>query len=502
MSEPATTAKLDTARASAERHSRLNVIVLAAGEGTRMKSAALPKVLHGFAGRSLLGHVLAAVAPLEPASVSVVVGHRRELVIQHLTEIAPEARPVVQAEQRGTAHAVRTALTEIDVADNNRGLDGNDGENGAEVVLVLPGDAPLLRAETLAELLDLHHRSGAAATLLTSRLADPAGYGRVIRAVDGSVARVVEHGDADADELLVDEVSALVYAFDGALLRSAVQRIGTDNVQGEEYLPDVVGVLRADGRPVAAFITDSVQTGGVNDRVQLAAANAAYRDRLLDRHMRAGVTILDPATTWIDADVLLEADVTILPGVHLTAGSSVASGATVGPDCTITATVVGPGAQVMRSVTNGARIGPNCTVGPFAYLRPGAHLVEHVKVGTFVEIKNSELRRDSKVPHLSYVGDATIGERTNIGASTMFANYDGVSKNRSVIGDDVKISCDTTVVAPVTIGDGAYTGAGTVVREDVPAGSLAVSMGKQRSIEGWVERHSSGTNATKPKAAT
>ena len=469
MSEPATTAPADTAQ--------LGVVILAAGEGTRMKSALLPKVMHGFAGRSMLGHVLAAVEPLGASSTTVVVGNGRDKVSAHLASIAPAANPVVQAEQRGTGHAVRTALAEV-------------APQVSELVLVLPGDAPLLRAETLGDLLRVHARTGAAATLLTSRIADPTGYGRVLRAADGTVERVVEQKDASPEELLVDEVSALVYAFDGPLLRDAVTRLGTDNAQGEEYLPDAVAILRGDGHTVAAVLAPSEETAGVNDRVPLAAAHAGYRTRLLDQHMRAGVTIVDPASTFVDADVVLEADATILPGVHLLAGSSVGAGATVGPDCTISATSVGPRATVIRSVTDGASIGPDCMVGPFAYLRPGADLADHVKVGTFVEVKNSELRPGSKVPHLSYVGDATIGERTNVGASTIFANYDGVRKHRSVLGKDVRIGSDTTIVAPVTIGDGAYTGAGTVVREDVPRGALAVSMGKQRSIEGWADRHS------------
>ncbi|MCW2529887.1 MAG: UDP-N-acetylglucosamine pyrophosphorylase [Pseudonocardiales bacterium] len=473
MSEPATTAP-----ATSER---LGVVVLAAGEGTRMKSQR-PKVLHGFAGRSMLEHVLAAAHPLDPASTTVVVGHGREQVTAHLNQIAPAATAVVQAEQRGTGHAVRIALEQLPPADS-------------DVVLVLLGDTPLLRAETLGQLLELHRDSGAAVTLLTSRLEDPSGLGRVLRTPEGSVERVVEHKDASVDELKVDEVATGVYAFDGALLRQSVTRIGTDNAQGEEYLPDAVAILRADGHLIGALMADSGETLGVNDRVQLARAHAVYRVRLNEKHMRAGVTIMDPATTYIDADVSIEADATILPAVHLLAGSTVATGAVVGPDCSITSTSIGARATVTRSVTDGADVGPDCTVGPFAYLRPGAHLIDQVKVGTFVEIKNSELGRGAKVPHLSYVGDATIGERTNIGASTMFANYDGVSKNRSILGNDVKISCDTTIVAPVTIGDGAYTGAGTVVREDVPPGALAISMGRQRSLDGWADQH----NAKKHK---
>jgi bifunctional UDP-N-acetylglucosamine pyrophosphorylase/glucosamine-1-phosphate N-acetyltransferase len=455
----------------------LAVVILAAGEGTRMKSAR-PKVMHSFAGRSMLGHVLAATAPLDADVTVVVVGHGRDLVTEHLRELAPKAVAAVQHEQRGTGHAVRVALQAVEPG----------GFAGSGTVLVLPGDAPLLRSETLAALLDEHRAGAAAATMLTSQLDDPTGYGRVLRGPDGGVLAVVEHRDASAEQRLVSEVSALVYAFDAALLHDALGRIGSDNSQGEEYLPDVIALLRADGREVRAVLAPAQETAGVNDRVQLAAAHRAFTDRVLEAHMRAGVTVLDPASTWIDADVRIDRDVTLLPGVHLLAGTTVARGATIGPDCSISATSVGAGATIMRAVTDGVSIGADALIGPFAYLRGGADVGESVKIGTFVEVKNSTIGARSKVPHLSYVGDATIGQRSNIGAATIFANYDGVRKNRSVIGDDVRIGSDTTLVAPVHVGDRAYTGAGTVVREDVPADALAVSMGPQRSIEGWAAR--------------
>ncbi len=477
MPEPARTdaapSPTATGRAAQARPDALGVIVLAAGEGTRMKSAR-PKVLHSFAGRTMLGHVLAATAPLDAAATIVVVGHGRDQVTAHLAELDPSATAAVQDEQRGTGHAVQVALEAADAV----------GEPGFDTVLVLPADAPLLRAQTLAAVLASHRTTGAGATMLTSDVADPTGYGRVLRAPDGTVTAVVEHRDATAAQLLVTEVSALVYAFDAVLLRGALTRIRADNSQGELYLPDVVGILRADGEVVHAVLAPAEETAGVNDRVQLARAHRTFTDRLLDEHMRAGVTVVDPGSTWVDADVLIERDVTLLPGVNLQAGTTVATGAVIGPDCTITATSVGAGATVNRAVAIGVTIGARANVGPFAYLRGGAELGEAAKVGTFVEVKNSIIGAGSKVPHLSYVGDATIGVRSNIGASTIFANYDGVSKNRSEVGDDVRISSDTTIVAPVRIGDGAYTGAGTVVREDVPADALAVSMGKQRNIAG------------------
>jgi bifunctional UDP-N-acetylglucosamine pyrophosphorylase / glucosamine-1-phosphate N-acetyltransferase len=473
--EPARTdaATSPTGRDGHGRSAALGVIVLAAGEGTRMKSAR-PKVLHAFAGRTMLGHVLASTAPLDATTTVVVVGHARDQVTAHLAQLDPSAIAAVQHEQRGTGHAVQVALQAAAAA----------GGGGFDTVLVLPGDAPLLRDQTLAALLASHRATGAAATMLTSDLVDPTGYGRVLRAPDGTVTAVVEHRDATAEQLLVTEVSALVYAFDAARLRSALERIGSDNSQGELYLPDVVGILRGDGDVVHAVLAPAQETAGVNDRVQLAQAHRTLTDRLLDGHMRAGVTVVDPRSTWVDVDVRIERDVTLLPGVQLQTGTTVATGAVIGPDCTITATSVGAGATVNRAVTDGVTIGARATVGPFAYLRGGAELAEAAKVGTFVEVKNSVIGEKSKVPHLSYVGDATIGVRSNIGAATIFANYDGVRKNRSVVGDDVRIGSDTTVVAPVRIGDGAYTGAGTVVRADVPADALAVSMGKQRNIPG------------------
>jgi bifunctional UDP-N-acetylglucosamine pyrophosphorylase / glucosamine-1-phosphate N-acetyltransferase len=447
-------------------------IVLAAGEGTRMMSQT-PKVLHGFAGRSMLAHALAAVDGADVSSSWVVIGYGRADVAAHLAQLPTKATTVVQSEQRGTAHAVRIALAQIEPVPS-------------ETVLVLSGDTPLLRPETLRTVLDAHHSAGAAGTMLTSTVADPTGYGRVIRAADGTVERVVEQVDASADELAVREVSALVYAFDGALLRAALDRVSSANTKGEEYLPDVVGILRADGHVIIAVPAPESETAGVNDRVQLAAAARSYNDRLLEQHMRAGVTVLDPATTWVDADVVLEPDVTLLPGVELRGQTEVAAGAVVGPYTTLEDTTVGVASRVERAVCRGARIGANVTVGPFAYLRPGAVLSDGAHIGTYVEIKNSEIGRASKVPHLSYVGDATIGEGSNVGASSVFVNYDGAAKHHSTVGDHVRIGSDNMIVAPVTIGDGAYTGAGTVVREDVPPGALAVSSGPQRNIKGWV----------------
>ena len=461
------------------------VVVLAAGEGTRMRSQALPKVLHAFAGRSMLGHVLAATAALGAPLTAVVVGHRRAEVVAHLAEIAPGLPPglrsVVQAEQRGTGHAVRLALDDVGESDG--------------VVLVVPGDAPLLTSDALAGLVEDHVASGAAVTLLTSVLEDPTGYGRVVRGADGTVQRVVEQKDANPDELAVREVATSVYAFDGRLLREAVASLSTDNAAGEEYLTDAVGLLGASGHRVAAVLAPAEQTAGVNDRVQLAAARRAYNDRLLEAHMRAGVTVIDPSSAWVDAEVLLAPDVVLHPSVELHGRTEIAAGAEIGPQTTLTDTGVGESACVHRTVAVGAFIGARATVGPFAYLRPGTRLDDDVHIGTYVEVKNSEVGEGSKVPHLTYVGDATIGEHSNVGAATVFVNYDGVEKHRSVIGDHVKIGSDTMIIAPRTIGDGAYTAAGSVITQDVPPGAMGVARARQRNVAGWVLRKRAGTDA-------
>ena len=447
------------------------VIVLAAGEGTRMRSAT-PKVLHTLGGRTMLGHVLASAEQLEPEHLLVVVGHAREQVSATLTG---RARPVVQETQDGTGHAVRVAL------DTLPDLDGT--------VLVVLGDTPLLTGQTLRQLLEAHERAEAATTLLTARVDDPTGLGRVVREPSGTVAAVVEHKDADAATLLLDEVATGVYAFAAGPLREALAQLTSDNAQGELYLPDVVGLHRQAGRPVAALVAaDSDETRGVNDRAQLAELARLLRDRTLLEHMRAGVAVLDPQTTWVDADVVLEPDCTLAPGVQLHGRTVVRRGAVVGPDTTLTDCEVGEGATVVRSHCSGADIGPRASVGPFSFLRPGTVLGRAAKVGAFVEVKGSTIGDGSKVPHLSYVGDATIGDRSNLGAGTIVVNYDGVSKHPTTIGADVRIGSNNSLVAPVTVGDGAYTAAGSAITQDVPAGALGVGRAQQRTIDGWVAR--------------
>ncbi len=459
------------------------VIVLAAGEGKRMKSAS-PKVLHALLGRTMLGHVLAAAAPLSAARTLVVVGNGADQVQAHLATIAPEAEAVLQERQHGTGHAVRIALPP-------------DVEG---TVVVLNGDLPLVRPQTLAALVDSHEAGNRAATLLTAEVPDPTGLGRIITGPAG-LQRIVEERDADPAERLIREINAGAYAFDAVLLRDALAKLSRDNDQGEEYLTDVLGMLVAAGHQVVTYrVEDPVEALGANDRVQLAQLRALLRDRVNDEWMRAGVSLIDPATTWLDVTVTLARDVVVEPNTQLRGTTVVEEGALVGPDTTLTDVYVGPRASVVRTHGVRSRIGAGASVGPFAYLRPGTVLGTDGKIGTFVETKNAEIGTGTKVPHLSYVGDATIGEYTNIGAATVFVNYDGVAKHHSVIGSYARTGADNMFVAPVEVGDGAYTGAGTVVRRNVPPGALSVSGGPQRIFERWVEQRRPGSAAAEAAA--
>lgn len=466
-------------------------LVLAAGEGTRMCSATA-KVLHPIGGRSLLGHAVHAVAALDPTHLVVVLGHAREQVGEAVAGMAStlqrEVRAAVQDRQLGTGHAVGCGLAALP--------DDLVGD-----VVVSYGDVPLLEPGTLVDLLAAHRRAGAAVTVLTTELADPTGYGRVLRAGDGAVTGVVEQRDATPDQQAVREVNSGVYVFDAAFLRAGLGRLGTANSQGELYLTDLVAIAHADGAgAIAVTCADGWQVTGVNDRVQLAEVRAELNRRVLDGWMRAGVTVIDPGSTWVDVQVRLAPDVVLHPGTQLHGLTAVDGGAEIGPDTTLTSCEVGAGATVVRTHGTDSAIGAGASVGPFAYLRPGARLGERGKIGTFVEVKNADIGAGSKVPHLTYVGDATIGEHSNIGASSVFVNYDGVRKQRTVVGSHVRTGSDNTFVAPVHIGDGAYTGAGTVVREDVPPGALAVSAGAQRTIDGWVVKKRPGTPAAEAAA--
>ncbi|WP_437070070.1 bifunctional UDP-N-acetylglucosamine diphosphorylase/glucosamine-1-phosphate N-acetyltransferase GlmU [Streptomyces sp. enrichment culture] len=464
------------------------VVVLAAGEGTRMKSAT-PKVLHEICGRSLVGHVLAAAGELEPENLVVVVGHAREKVTAHLNEVAPAVRTAVQAEQNGTGHAVRMGLEELGGV-----VDGT--------VIVVCGDTPLLTGATLRALAETHTTDGNAVTVLTAEVPDATGYGRIVRDDSGAVTAIVEHKDADEAIRAIREINSGVFAFDGRLLAEALKQVRTDNSQGEEYLTDVLGILREAGHRVGASVAaDHREIAGINNRVQLAEARRILNDRLLTQAMLAGVTVVDPASTWVDVTVTFEQDVTVHPGTQLQGATHLAEGAEVGPNSRLLDTQVGAGARVDNTVSNQAVVGPNASVGPYAYLRPGTRLGAKGKIGTYVETKNASIGEGTKIPHLSYVGDATIGEYSNIGAASVFVNYDGQDKHHTTVGSHCRTGSDNMFVAPVTIGDGAYTAAGSVITKDVPPGSLAVARGQQRNIEGWVARKRPGSAAAKAAEA-
>ncbi len=452
------------------------VVILAAGQGTRMRSA-IPKLLHPLCGRPMIAWSVAAAREAGAGRVIVVDGPERPLaqVLDGTAEVA------IQSQPRGTADAVQAAAAHIEPD---------------AAVIVLNGDHPLISPATIQGLAEAHARQGAAAMMATAILDDPSGYGRVVRAPDGTVERVVETktpGDATELELHIREVNTGIFAFEGAALLSALEEVQSHNAQGERYLPDVLPVLRAHERTVLAHeITDSGVVIGINDRVTLARARQLAQQRIHECHMLAGVTIVDPSAAVIDADVEIGQDTVISPFTSLHGTTRIGAASTIGPHATLIDTLVGSGATILHSYTKEADIGDRVSIGPFAYLRPGAVLREGSKAGTFVEIKNSEVGRGSKIPHLSYIGDTDIGEGTNLGAGTITANYDGYRKNRTRIGSRVKTSVDTTLVAPVTVGDDAFTAAGSVIGQDVPPGSLAGSPGvaraQQRNVEGYAER--------------
>ncbi|MBT1669509.1 bifunctional UDP-N-acetylglucosamine diphosphorylase/glucosamine-1-phosphate N-acetyltransferase GlmU [Curtobacterium flaccumfaciens pv. flaccumfaciens] len=461
---------------------RIAVVVLAAGQGTRMKSST-PKVLHRLAGLPLIGHVLRTASSLSPEHVAVVVRHERDLVAAEVVERAPDAIVVDQDDVPGTGRAVEVAVEALP-AD----FDG--------AVVVLSGDVPLLDAASLRLLVDAHVGGGNGATFVSAIAPDPTGLGRIVRDASGAFVSVVEHKDATAEQLTIAEANAGIYAFDVARLRAALPSLTTANAQGEKYITDAPALIsERGGRIDVVTLTDPWLVAGINDRAQLSDAARELNARIVRRHQLAGVTVQDPATTWIDLDVTIEPDTEVLPGTQLIGATAIAAGAVVGPDTTLRDTEVGAGATVNRVDATLAVIGDGASVGPFAYLRPGTILGDHGKIGTFVETKNARIGRGSKVPHLSYIGDAEVGEDSNIGANTITANYDGVHKHRTEVGSNVRTGSHNVFVAPVRIGDGAYTGAGTTVRKDVPAGSLAISYAPQRNTDGWVEEHRPGTPA-------
>ncbi|HZG16799.1 MAG TPA: bifunctional UDP-N-acetylglucosamine diphosphorylase/glucosamine-1-phosphate N-acetyltransferase GlmU [Candidatus Bathyarchaeia archaeon] len=451
--------------------SKIHAVVLAAGQGTRMKSK-LYKVLHPVCGKPMVQHVTDTLAAMQVDDVVVVVGHGAEAVRATLGDRVAYA---LQSEQLGTAHAVQQAVPHL--------LD-KEG-----TTFILYGDVPLLSEETLRALLVYHEEQNAAATVLTADMADPTGYGRIIRNEAGEVLRIVEHKDATDEQRAIREINTGIYCFDNKKLITALSQVKNDNVQGEYYVTDCIGILRDAGEKVVAYIAkDPDETMGVNDRVQLAQAESYMRRRINERHMRNGVTIQDPASTYIEADVVIGSDTYILPGTHLRGKTVVGADCTLGPQTDLRDMTIADRVTISYSILVESTVGENVTVGPFAYVRPGSEIAAEAKIGDFVELKNAKIGKGSKVPHLSYVGDAEIGENVNIGCGTITVNYDGEKKHKTIVGNDVFVGCNSNLVAPVTIGDGAYVAAGSTITQDVPGDALAIARERQVNKSGYATK--------------
>ncbi len=456
------------------------VIVLAAGEGTRMKSS-IPKVLHTIGGRTLLGHAITAARSVSPDHLVVVVRHQRDRVVEHVLEFDDRVVVADQDEVKGTGRAVECGLQQLP-------------EDLTGTVLVTMGDVPLLTGQTLAGLAAAHAEAERAVTVITATVPDPSGYGRILRDPRGLVASIVEHKDATAEQRLLTEINSGLYAFDAAFLRSALEEVGTDNAQGEKYVTDVLGIARARGLGVGAHLVDDLwQTEGVNDKVQLARLGAELNRRTVEQIMRDGAIVIDPASTWVDADVTIGPDTVVHPGTQLLGATTIGAECVIGPDTTLKDVEVADGASVVRTQAELASIGAGASVGPFSYLRPGTQLGDGGKVGGFVETKNAVIGAGAKVPHLTYCGDAHIGEGANIGAGTIFANYDGVTKGHTEVGPHSFVGSNSVIVAPRTIGAGSYVAAGSAVVRDVAPGQLAVTRAQQRNVDGWVSSRRPGT---------
>ena len=448
-------------------------IILAAGEGTRMRSRT-PKVLHTFAGKTFLQRVMASVGAQDPDTLAVVVHYQADRVAAAARSYNDQVEIVNQDDIPGTGRAVQCAMTQL----------AERGELSGPV-LIAASDMPLLDAGTLHDLLEFHEASGNGATVLTTILDDPTGYGRIIRDREGNVLRIVEQKDANRSELAVQEVNTSVYVFEAAVLARSIAGLKSNNAQGEFYLTDALEMAKADGNVGAFAAPDPLTVEGVNDRVQLSELSKAYNRRICERWMRDGVTILDPATTWIEDDVQIARDATILPGSFLQGRTVIGEGAVVGPYTTLIDAVVDAGATVERSRVQSTHIGADATIGPWTYLRPGNELGTGTKAGAFVEMKNAHIGDGTKVPHLSYVGDADLGEHTNIGGGTITANYDGVHKHHTHIGSNVHIGAGNLFVAPVEVGDNVTSGAGSVIRHAVPDDAMVYSENTQHVVEGW-----------------
>lgn len=447
-------------------------VVLAAGKGTRMKSK-LYKVLHKVAGKSMIEHVVDSVKQAGTDEIVTIVGHGAESVKETL---GSQSSYSFQEEQLGTAHAVKMAADE---------LKGKEG-----TTLVVCGDTPLITPETLKALADYHEAQQAGVTVLSATADNPFGYGRIVRDQDGRLAKIVEQKDATEAEREIDEISTGIFAFDNVLLFELLEKVKNDNAQGEYYLPDVITLALEVGKIADAYRTDDFdEIMGVNDRVALSKAEAAYRERVNEYHMRNGVTLIDPASTYIEADVQIGMDTIIEPGVHLGKGTVIGEDTVIGQYSDVNNSTIGNRTTIKQSVVNDATVGDDTTVGPFAQLRPNAHLGNEVKVGNFVEVKKAELKDGAKVSHLSYIGDAEIGERTNVGCGSITVNYDGKNKFKTIIGKDSFIGCNTNLVAPVTVGDGVLIAAGSTITDDIPNDSLALARARQTTKPGYLNKN-------------
>lgn len=455
-------------------------IVLAAGKGKRMKSK-LYKVLHPVCGRPMVGHVVNTVRLTNSERTVVIVGHGAEDVQAYLGDRAEYA---LQAEQLGTGHAVQQAEELL-------------GKEEGTTILIC-GDTPLVRAETIEAMIALHEGEGAAATILTAVPEDPTGLGRIIRGEDGGVLRIVEQKDCTPEEAAVNEINTGTYCFDNRKLFDALSRVTNNNAQGEYYITDVIGILRGDGDKIAAYATpDLDESIGVNDRVVLSQAEAAMRERIVREHMLGGVTVIDPSSTYIGADVTIGSDTVLYPGTVITGRTTIGEDCKIGPNSEIENAVIGNGTAVSQSVVRDSKVGDHVSVGPFAHLRPGASLAEGVKVGNFVEVKNAEIGQDSKVSHLSYVGDAKVGSRVNIGCGAITVNYDGFNKSLTEIEDDAFVGSNVNLIAPVHVGKGAYVVAGSTITKQVSAGDLAIGRARQENKPGYADKIKARAKAKK-----
>ena len=451
--------------------SNIHAVVLAAGQGTRMKSK-LYKVLHPVCGKPMVQHVVDTLASMRVEDVVVVVGHGADTVQAALGD---RVKYALQSEQLGTAHAVQQAAPL---------LQGKEG-----TTFILYGDVPLLSQETLTELMRFHEEQQAAATVLTAVLPDPTGYGRMVRNAAGEVVKIVEHKDASEEVRAIKEINTGIYCFDNQKLWNTLAQVKNDNVQGEYYVTDCIGILRDAGEKVVAFeARDPDETMGVNDRAQLSEAEAYMRKRIAVRHMKNGVSIIDPLSTYIEADVEIGPDTVIQPGTYLRRGTTIGSDCVIGPQADLRNTRVADGVTISYSVLMDAQVDSQTTIGPFAYVRPGTEIGPNAKIGDFVELKNAKIGKGSKVPHHSYLGDAEFGEDVNIGCGTITVNYDGAVKHKTVVKDGAFIGCNTNLVAPVTVGKNAYVAAGSTINLDVPDDALAIARERQVNKPGYAKK--------------